>query len=541
MTRMGKHRERVLLVLAFAIAAFLALMNLQVGGPQVNIDDFSLYEGGFLVWFGHAPPQHAYLECWINGLTSLFTFFVKNVVLGSETVAVGLEFVSHAYSDFYYRPDVYYASYRFVIVLFFLATAGLVYLIGRQCAQERLEGLAPSLAAIFYLFSFNAYWCNLAGRPDTLVAFFGVLGLYFYLRAGYRDDSPWLWLAAVAFGVTAGLKLHGAFFAIFAALDLLRVKGFRGGLRSALLLAVLSVVLFMVSDGVLLFDPLKYVKARMLTYQDDHSTWLMWGQQFWTILRGSGWFTIPLAVGACFLLRGEDRQAKIRSVVFIGLCWLLLFASIRQLRAYWMLPALPLFYLCALVALDRMKHARWPAVTMVVTVLVTQSVLEVGKIHASPYNELRSWAEATVTDEDFIYLVGYSVLRIPRSQVANDLLRGIIEQAVANDARAHGFTHRHLKNWEELTTLRLLDMLIPKPGKGYNVIGYLERRADFANGEDFLRAFNYIIVQERFGLEDQDGLKRYLERHFTPVGQRTGEGGEGYGLTYHIFQRKQES
>lgn len=541
MTILGKHRERVLLASAFTIAAFMALMNLRVGGPQVNIDDFSLYEGGFLVWFGHAPPQHAYLECWINGLTSLLTFFVKNVVLGGETAVIGLEFVSHAYSDFYYNPDVYYASYRFVVVLFFLATAGLVYLIGRQCVRERLEGLAPALAAIFYLFSFNAYWCNLAGRPDTLVAFFAVLGLYFYLRADYRDDSPWFWLAAVAFGVAAGLKLHGAFFAIFAALDLLRVKGLPAGLRSALLLAVLSVALFMVADGTLLFDPLKYVKARLLTYGDDLSPWIKWGQQFLAILRGSGWLVVPLMLGAWFLLRGEAQQAKIRSVIFIGLCWLLLFASIRQLRAYWMLPALPLFYLCALVALDRLKQVRWPAVTMVVAVLITQSVLEVGKIHAAPYNELRSWVETTVTDEDYIYLVGYSVLRIPRSEAINDLQRRIIEQTVEEDARTLGFAYRHLKNWEELTFVRLQDMLIPKPGKGYNVISYLSRRADFVNEEDFLRAFNYIIVQERFGLEDQDGLKRYLERHFTPVGQPTGEGGAGYGLIYHIFKRKQES
>lgn len=540
MTISGKYRERVLLVLAFSIAAFMALLNLRVGGPQVNIDDFSLYEGGFLVWFGHAPPQHAYLECWINGLTSLLTFLVKNVLLGGETNAIGLEFVSHAYSDFYYRPDVYYASYRFVIALFFLATAGLVYLVGRQCVRERLEGLAPALAAIFFLFSFNAYWCNLAGRPDTLVAFFAVLGLYFYLRADYRDDSPWFWLAAVAFGVAAGLKLHGAFFAIFAALDLLRVKGIRAGLRSSLLLAVLSVTLFMVSDGALLFDPLKYVKARMLTYHDDHSPWLVWGQQFWAILRGSGWLIVPLALGAGLFLRREDGRAKIRSIVFIGLCWLLLFASIRQLRSYWMLPALPLFYLCAIVVLDRMKQIRWPAVILITVVLLTQSVLEVRKIYAAPYNELRNWVETSITDSDSIYLVGYSVLRIPRSQAANDLLRGTMEQIVADDTRATDFVYRHLKNWEELTLLRLLDMLKQKPNKGFNFIGYLERRTNFNNDKNFLPNFNYIIVQEKFGLEDRDGLELYLERHFTLVGQRTGEGGEGYGLRYYIYKRNRE-
>lgn len=541
MTGVKKPWKTALLISAFTIAAFMALLNLQVGGPQVNIDDFSLYEGGFLVWFGHAPPQHAYLECWINGATSLATFFVKNVLLGGETNRLGLEFVSHAYSDFYYNPDVYYATYRFVLVLFFLATAGLVFLIGKQCVRERFDGLAPTLAAVFSLFSFNAYWCNLAGRPDTLVAFFAMLGLYFYVRADYKDDSPWFWLAAVTFGVTAGLKLHGAFFAIFAALDLLRVKGFRDGLRSAFLLAVLSVALFMVADGALLFDPLKYVKARMLTYHDDLSPWLVWGQQFLAILRGSGWLTVPLMLGSWFCLRGEGRQTKIRSVVFIGLCWLLLFASIRQLRAYWMLPALPLFYLSALIVADRLKQARWLAVALVAAVLLAQSMMEVRKISTSPYNDLRHWVETTVTKTDAIYLVGYSVLRLPRSEAANALVRSTIEQAVATDAKTHGFTYRHLKNWEELTALRLLDMLIPLPNKGFNIITYPERTVNFSKDDDFLRPYSYIIVQEHFALDDRSALTNYLKQHFKLVGQLTGEGGRGYGLVHHIYQRKSES
>lgn len=530
----------VLLVPAFIIAAFMALMNLGVGGPQVNIDDYTLYEGGFLVWFGHAPPQHAYLECWINGVASLITFICKSALHGQITDVFGLEFVPRAYSDFYYYPDLYYLAYRLVVTLFFLATSVLIYFIARQCVPTRISGYAPALASVFYLFSFNAYWSNLAGRPDTLVVFFAMLGYYFYLRSEYRIDTPWFWLAAGMFGLAAGLKLHGAFFAIFATLDLLRVKGFRSGVRGGLILVGLSLLFFVLADGSLLFDPLKYVKARMMTYRDDHSTYLKWGGQFLSILRGSGWVVVPLLLGARFCLKKEAQQAKIRSVVFFALCWLVLFASIRQLRAYWMLPALPLFYISALVVLDRLRQLRWSAIALVVAVLLLQSVLEVRKIYASPYNELRRWIETTVTDNDALYLVGYTVLRVPRSESANVLLRKCIVQSVTEDAPRYGFVYRHLKNWEELTTLRLLDMLIPQAGKGINMIGYLERSVNFGNGDEFLKPFNYIIVQDRFGFDDMAGLKQYLERYFIQLGSYTGEGGEGYGLPYHIYKRKTE-
>src|SRR5688500_5050552 len=62
-----RSQERAFLVLAIAAVVSLALkaVNVSVGAPQYMIDDFTLYEGGFLVWFGQAPPQHAFLEAWL--------------------------------------------------------------------------------------------------------------------------------------------------------------------------------------------------------------------------------------------------------------------------------------------------------------------------------------------------------------------------------------------------------------------------------------------------------------------------------------------
>jgi len=534
-----KSKKGLLVFLMFFVAACMALVNLRVGAPQVNIDDFSLYEGGFLVWFGNAPPQHAYLECWINGLASMVTFLVKGVLLAGAWDALSLEFVCRAYSDFYYQPDGYYAVYRFVIVLFNLATAWLVYLIAHRCSSEKMAGFAPLLALFLYLFSYNTFWCNLAGRPDTLVAFFAMLGMYFYLQSDYRDDKPFFWLAAVAFGVAAGLKLHGAFFAIFAAFDLLRAKGIRPGFRSVLILTVISVLFFMVADGSLLFDPLKYIKARMETYVADHSGYLEWGQQFVAVLRGSGWLIAPLTLVSWFAIRDVGRKSSMRSIVFMAFCWLVLFCSIRQLRAYWMLPALPVFYIAAVAVLDRMKKVGSVLAIIVVIIFLFQSFSEVRNIHATPYNELRNWVEANLSDHDSAYLIGYSVLRVPRSEKVNGFMKNIIETSLLNDATKYGFTYRHLKYWEELSAFRLQDMLIAKKNCGYNIIDYVQRRVNFDNNDQFLEQFNYFIVQDKFVLENRAVFDHYLEKNFSFVVKLVGEGGRGYGLDYKIYKRNQ--
>src|SRR5688572_4306995 len=57
------------LAAAFLISFALKAANIGVGAPQFMIDDFTLYQAGFLVWFGQAPPQHAFLESWVCGLS----------------------------------------------------------------------------------------------------------------------------------------------------------------------------------------------------------------------------------------------------------------------------------------------------------------------------------------------------------------------------------------------------------------------------------------------------------------------------------------
>jgi len=90
------------LAAAFLISFALKAANIGVGAPQFMIDDFTLYQGGFLVWFGQAPPQHAFLESWVCGLSSLLrpedlqshvasrVFLIRPEHLGELAAAQGL-------------------------------------------------------------------------------------------------------------------------------------------------------------------------------------------------------------------------------------------------------------------------------------------------------------------------------------------------------------------------------------------------------------------------------------------------------------------
>ena len=204
---------------------------------------------------------------------------------------------------------------------------------------------------------------------------------------------------------------------------------------------------------------------------------------------------VPLALGSLLAIRDEGRSAGVRSIVFMALCWLILFVSIRQLRAYWMLPVLPLVYISAITVLDKMKNAGFALAAFAVIIFLFQSVAEVREFNIAPYNELRNWVQNNISDKDSVYLVGYSVLKVPRSVSANASLKSYFASYVAEDTK-YGFTYRHLKNWEELTVLRLLDMLIPEKGKGFSIIGYQDRSTDFEKDDKFLENFNKKIIKK---------------------------------------------
>jgi len=503
------------------------------------IDDYSLMEGGFLVWFGNAPPQHAYLESWICGAVSIAVYVAKTIRWTGISAILDVNLIANAYRDFYLAPDTYYVAYRAFLTAIDLFTAVLVYFLARDVLRGDRNNYWPVMVAVLYLFSYNTYWVNLVGRPDTLTAFFTVLGVSLYLRSGPRTDSPFFWGAAAALGCAAGLKLHGSFTVIFLALERIRSKGLKDGMKAAMVLGSVSVLFFLLADGSLLFDPLKYVKARWLTSQHDRYTWIHWGNQVVEVLRGSGWISAFLVFASpiFWYFRKEPMEEKSRIVAFLAAGWIVLFLCIRQLRAYWMLPALPMIYITSVSLASRIRPAfiaRGLAVIMILFSF-TQSIAMAADLRRNDLDELRRWIRGNVSVQDPFFIIGYEVVQLPRNSRCLANISEMIHRSIEKD-RASGidFTRRHLKNWEEESVLRLIDML------GGASDGY-EYYSSFLHPEIEERGLdkmNYVIIQDTLYRNLQEHVKELVRQRFAFLGRFTGPGGDGTGLQYSVYQRR---
>jgi hypothetical protein len=538
---LNRYLPFVILLFVFLFSLGTKLSVLDVGAPYVTIDDQTKYEAGFHVWFGQAPPQRMYIESWISGISSITTYVARN--LGQDG-AIGLNLVADAYRDFHANPDPYVLTYRSLMLFVDFLTAVLIFLLVREVARRHAEAnWIAAIAASLYMLSFNTLWAYVVARPDTLTVFFAVSGLLLYYRSDFGERQKTLVLSGVFLGLATGMKLHGAFFVIFICLDLWRQLGFKEAFRRAFWFGLVAVVVFAVAAGSVVFDPALYVKLRLLNARDDASPWLEWGDQFFTILRGTGWLIVPLIAVSVWMVRrlpqwkGDPRLA---SVIFLSVCWLVLFASIRVLRGYWMLPALPLFYTAVAFVIVYAFSAHWrlPVLALLFGVFGTQLWFEGKAFRDVPFNELRSWVTQNVEPDDTVYILGYTALNLPLNTSAIQQHKQVLEAGFSDSvADEESFTMRHIRLWEERARHRLFDMLNFHSDVGYRYFGYnsflpevMERFVSFDD-------VNFILLQEHFNLSEEDELTRLLQAEFELTTSLTGPGGGGYGLSYDVYKR----
>jgi len=542
---MNKHsRTRMLVLLAvLAAAAALRLSAIGVGSPFITIDDKTAFEGGFLVWFGHAPPQRMYIESWIYGIVCIAVFIAKSLA-GATASGLSGNLVADAYRDFYGNPDLYVTVYRVFTLLVDLMTALLIYRIAVYALRNRWGGWAAVLVVALYLFSYNVLWSGIVARPDSILAFFCSLGVLLYLRSDSGRNPSLLLGSAVVLGVAAGQKLHGAFFTIFLCIDLLRVHGIAAGWRRVLVLALVSGFFFCVAAGSPLFDPLTYVKLRLSNYEDDHSLWIRWGDQFVTMLRGTGWLALLLMIpGAWFVYarrRADSADEPLRTITVLAVGWLLLFAMIRQLRAYWMLPVLPVFYILAIYGATclRRKYLGMAGAALLLAALCTQTTLQLRDLRAARYDELRDWVSVNAVGKPF-YIVGYDALILPKNSTCIGRTSRVLQNLIQRDVTAGiPFTLRHVKNWEERAQLAMFDMLDSRFDKGYEFYDVYSAPADALAEVVPLDRLRFLIVQEQFDLNRAPEIRSLLGTEYRPVTETYGAGGGKLGLKYIIYERR---
>ena len=367
----GEIYTYLIVLLIILIGVVLKLSVLSVGAPYVTIDDQTLYEAGFLVWFGQPPPQRVYLESWLVGISNILTYIGIALESGKD---INSNIVALAYQSFHQNPDPFVTTYRIFIISLDAMTAFIIFQSARLITTPKREINFIAIGTVaFYVLSFNTLWCYIVARPDILTVFFSSLGMFYYLRAVKSENSNHFWLSAIAFGLATGMKLHAGYFVFLVILDRMRVVGFWSSLQIIIPFGIISVVVFAVSAGSPLFDPLLYVKLRMLNMIDDASPWLHWGDQIWTTLRGTGWVIVPILIAATIQTIRFKHWRSSSTVVTLAvftLGWLLLFLSIRQLRAYWMLPALPVFYLFAVSYLGSFKDRYLKVIVSAIVIIL---------------------------------------------------------------------------------------------------------------------------------------------------------------------------
>jgi hypothetical protein len=532
----------LILLAVMSLAFKLSIFNL--GAPYVTIDDYTLYNAGFLVWFGQAPPQRMYFESWIAGITSIATY-VMQLVQSGQLNQLGLNLIADAYRAFHEDPTPFVQSYRAAMLALDMLTAWLVYqmalVVFAQQEQARWLGV---FAAGLFLFSYNSIWCNIVARPDTVTALFATSGMLFYFKSAAASRMGYLYLSAIALGCATGFKLHAALFVVFVILDLLRQLGWRKAITASFPFGLVAVAVFMVVAGSPLFDPLLYVKLRALNAIDDASPWLKWGDQFATVLRGAGWITIPvyLGLGALVFSKRVQAHSEIRSLLFIALLLAAFFFCIRIMRAYWMLPALPLFYIAAGYLLVVMKDKRLKAgfILACFTIFIGQCYQQVNSFSKAQYNQLQDWVSEHVSPSAPIYIVGYDTLFLPKNTEALVNQKRVIERQLDNAlADNETFTNRHVRQWEERSQLQLIDMLNVKSAKGFNYYSLNGAPMEDLQGIVDFADIQYFVVDPAYKTPAAKAIVEKLQANFSKVATVTAPGGKAGtgGLAYDIYAR----
>jgi len=301
-------------------------------------------------------------------------------------------------------------------------------------------------------------------------------------------------------------------------------------------------VAFCLAAGSPLFDPLLYLKLRMSNYVDDASPWLNWGGQFITMLRGTGWLALPMmAVGAWFAFSPADKEQpeEIKTMTLLAVGWLFLFAVIRQLRAYWILPALPVFYVVTTfgATMLRSKKVAASAITAILLVLAAQLLLQAREIRSAPYNELRDWVTHNVGSRSF-YVLGYDALVLPKNTTCISKMKEVLTRRIEDDRESGlSFTARHVKDWEERSLLMLFDMLGFEYDPGYEFYDYYSAPPELLSRYVPLEDITYVLIQDQFDLNHVPMIRDELGTAYRLVAEKIGAGGGPGGLRYRIYER----
>ncbi len=548
MTSQNKYLPFLALAIIAAISITLKLHVFFVGSPYVTIDDNTLYEAGFLVWFGEPPPQRTYIESWVVGLSSILTYLVKLAASGNLDL-ININLVADAYRDFVSAPDQYIYNYRALMLVADFGTAIVLFFFARTIFREEPHANWWAAASTsLFLLSYNTLWCYLVARPDTMTTFLVSLGTLLYYQSNFGDRNHYFYSSAVVLGIATGFKLHASLFVVFFLVDLIRQLGFFNSIKKAIPFGLLALVAFFIAAGSPLFDPLLYIKLRALNIKDDESPWIQWGDQVITVLRGTGYILAPIVIGGAtfsFIMYRNTLPPKIKSILFMSAILLATFLSIRQLRAYWMLPALPIFLVAGVYLITRVRIKSLQAIALLTAGIIFFSQLysQSHEFDNAHYGEMSKWVKDNVNSEDVIYIIGYDTLFLPWNTTSLENRKGAYEYLIQKSLHENeSYTHRHIRLWEERARLELISMLNVKSTSGFNYYGLNTSPLESLQGKVEFSDIKYVLSMQNYRTPEADELLARVQREFikiTTVNAPGGKAGTG-GLPYDVYVRRKD-
>ena len=202
-----------------------------------------------------------------------------------------------------------------------------------------------------------------------------------------------------------------------------------------------------------------------------------------------------------------------------------------------MLPASPLFLILAAFAISRFRvqGLRVALAASLVTIYAIQFGVMARQVRSTNLDELRTWVRENVQPHERFYVIGYSILRLPKNTRAMETYRAAYTREQEADRGALPFVERHIKNWEERAMLRLFDMLDFKNERGFEFYSYFELPPEKFPDLVALDRMDYLIVHDE--MSSSPALRRFLDG-YDRVATRRSEGGDGRGIVNHVYKRR---
>jgi hypothetical protein len=156
------------------------------------------------------------------------------------------------------------------------------------------------------------------------------------------------------------------------------------------------------------------------------------------------------------------------------------------------------------------------------------------------YGELKEWVQKNVQPNEVIYIVGYNTLFLPCNKTCLENRKYSIEQRL-NTAITAGetFTLRHVRQWEERTQLKLIDMLDVNSTTGFNFYSMNGTPLNTLQGRIELNDIQYLLVMQGYTTPDAIKFFEEIKQEFkfvTTANAPGGKAGTG-GLPYDIYVR----